>query len=244
MTDVIRKVIQEEGVGGLFKGLGPGLLRQASYSSIRMGVYEPIRNAVAGDSKEPSFWKKVLAGGSAGAIGIAIANPTDLIKIRMQADRTGTRYRGTIDAFRSIIKNEGVLRLWTGVGPAIQRAFVVNAAELATYDQSKSMLVSGLAMDATKPATHFAASFMAGFCAALASSPVDVIKNRLMNQPAGQQRLYTSMIDCAVKSVRNEGFLSLYKGFIPNWLRLGPWCIVMFMSYEKYRAMARDVWDK
>jgi len=47
---------------------------------------------------------RVWTGGSAGAIGIAIANPTDLIKIRMQADKAGTRYRGLMDAFRQIVK--------------------------------------------------------------------------------------------------------------------------------------------
>lgn len=147
-------------------------------------------------------------GGSAGAIGIAIANPTDLIKIRMQADKAGTRYRGTVDAFRQIIRvrcvyiafsfltiahalnpqycvivqSEGVAGLWTGVSPAVQRAFIVNAAELATYDQAKGMLVGTGYFQPTDVKTHFAASFLAGFFSALASSPVDVIKNRLMSQ--------------------------------------------------------------
>ncbi len=39
---------REEGVAGLFKGLTPALLRQAVYSSVRMGVYEPIRDLVQG----------------------------------------------------------------------------------------------------------------------------------------------------------------------------------------------------
>jgi hypothetical protein len=46
---------------------------------------------------------------STGAIGISIANPTELIKIRMQADRSGTRYSGVLDAFSKIIKSEGML---------------------------------------------------------------------------------------------------------------------------------------
>lgn len=43
MIDCFVKVIREEGPGGLYKGLTPALLRQASYSSLRMGIYEPIR---------------------------------------------------------------------------------------------------------------------------------------------------------------------------------------------------------
>src|SRR5690606_41685234 len=55
--------------------------------------------------------------------------------------------------------------------------------------------------------TFFGASFAAGFFTALASSPVDVIKNRLMSQPSvapGQPRLYSGMVDCAVKSVKKR----------------------------------------
>jgi len=240
--DCVAKIIKNEGLKGLYKGLVPALLRQASYSSLRMGVYEPIRNVVSGDNPKPEFLQKVLAGGLAGGLGIAIANPTELVKIRMQADKVGTRYRGTLDAFQQIVKNEGVLGLWRGVSPNIQRAIIVNAAELATYDQAKETLVSTGHFSPTKASTHFVASFIAGFFAALASSPVDVIKNRLMSQLTGAQLLYTGMLDCATKSVRKEGFLSLYKGFFPNWFRLGPWCIVMFMSYEQYRGAARRFW--
>ncbi len=120
-------------------------------------------------------------------------------------------------------QTEGVLGLWQGVSPAIQRAIVVNAAELATYDHVKQMLVDTGHFDASSSTTFFTASFMAGFFSALASSPVDVIKNRLMSQESGQKRMYSGMIDCAVKTVKKEGALSLYRGFIPNWFRLGPW---------------------
>ena len=108
MLAMARHMLQHEGVGGFFKGLTPALLRQGVYSSIRVGIYEPIREFYSGgSSSHPTYGQRVLSGGTAGAIGILFANPTELIKIRMQADRTGTRYSGVADAFRSIIKTEG-----------------------------------------------------------------------------------------------------------------------------------------
>ncbi len=57
-------------------------------------------------------------------------------------------------------------------------------------------------------------------------------QNRLMNQPAGaSERLYSGMLDCLVKTVKREGPLSLYNGFLPNFLRIGPWCAIMFTTY-------------
>lgn len=84
MFDCILKVARQEGPKALYKGITPALLRQASYSSIRMGIYEPIRNIISRGkaADQISFVERTFAGGTAGAIGILLANPTDLIKIR------------------------------------------------------------------------------------------------------------------------------------------------------------------
>lgn len=84
MFDCILKVSRQEGPKALYKGMSPALLRQASYSSIRMGIYEPIRNLISSGkpADQITFFERTLAGGTAGALGIMIANPTDLIKIR------------------------------------------------------------------------------------------------------------------------------------------------------------------
>eukprot|EP01089_Gocevia_fonbrunei_P001375 TRINITY_DN1127_c0_g1_i1.p1 TRINITY_DN1127_c0_g1~~TRINITY_DN1127_c0_g1_i1.p1 ORF type:complete len:309 (-),score=36.08 TRINITY_DN1127_c0_g1_i1:94-1020(-) len=236
--DCLRIIPKEEGFAGLYKGLIPGLSRQLIYSSIRMGIYEPLRNLLAGDdiakNKQISFHKMLIAGGTAGAIGSLASNPTDLLKIRMQGDVSNTRYtRGIFAAFVDIFKAEGLRGLWTGVVPSMQRAFVVNAAELATYDKIKHLLISNkLLQDGTM--CHFASSMVTGFVAASAVSPVDVTKTRLMSQ---KTKIYSGVMDCMLKTVKNEGFFALYKGFLPLWFRIGPWCVVMFISYEQYRKM-------
>jgi hypothetical protein len=188
LYDTFTSVLANEGAKGLFKGLSPALLRQASYSSIRVGIYEPLKAFVSGDTGDGqkvltmSYGQKVLAGGASGALGILIANPTELVKIRMQADKAGTRYTGTIDAFSKIVRNEGPLGLWAGAMPNMQRAFIVNAMELGTYDHAKAILVQDYQMKADSVLTHTIASFVAGFFATVACNPVDTIKNRLMNQ--------------------------------------------------------------
>jgi hypothetical protein len=57
------------------------------YTSVRFGLYSPIKKLLIGETTSPAevpLWKKILAGGLAGGLGSAIANPTDLVKIRMQ----------------------------------------------------------------------------------------------------------------------------------------------------------------
>merc|ERR1712023_263067 len=140
-----------------------------------MFLYEPIRDAVLdattpeGESKsEPKLWQMIVAGGLAGAIGTYITSPTDLVKIRMQS---GVRYNGVIDAFVSIAASSGVLSLWDGWAPNVQRSFIVNAAELATYDAFKQLLLR-LQFLSNGLFVHTIASSLAGLVAAVASTPV------------------------------------------------------------------------
>ncbi|KAJ0395038.1 hypothetical protein P43SY_003559 [Pythium insidiosum] len=203
MVDAVRKIVQEEGAGALWKGASPALMRQVSYTSICMVLYEPLRDifgANKGTRGEVPFVNKFLAGGCAGAIGITFANPVDVIKVRMQADKTGVLYRSVGDAFSKIYQREGLRGFVRGLPPNIQRGFIVNAAELGT---------------------------------------IDVIKTRLMSQPTdamGRGSLYSGMADCAKKTFEEGGVQAFYKGFIPNWMRKAPWCVIFFVTYEKYRA--------
>lgn len=48
-------------------------------------------------------------------------------------------------------------------------------------------------------------------------------------------RLYRGSIDCGIQTVRNEGLLALYKGFVPTWVRMGPWNIIFFITYEQLK---------
>lgn len=67
----------------------------------------------------------------------------------------------------------------------------------------------------------------AGFVAVCVGSPVDVVKSRVMGDKAGT---YNGMIDCFTKTYAKEGLSAFYKGFLPNFARLGSWNVVMFLS--------------
>uniref|UniRef100_A0A146LY52 Kidney mitochondrial carrier protein 1 n=1 Tax=Lygus hesperus TaxID=30085 RepID=A0A146LY52_LYGHE len=105
----------------------------------------------------------------------------------------------------------------------MQRAYIVNAAELATYDQAKTLLVRYGQCDPTNVVTHLVSSATAGVVAAVSSQPVDLIKNRLMHQsvlPDGTHQ-YTGMTQCGIDIIRREGFLALFKGVGANSCRIG-----------------------
>lgn len=226
----------EEGIQGLFRGITPSMLREASYSSIRMGLYEPVRQFVAPNKplNEISLWQKIVAGFFSGGVGSAIANPTDLVKIRFQARRPNQPkfYKHTLDAFLSIYRNEGFKGLYKGVGPTTLRAAVLTSAQLSSYDHTK-VILRELNIFPDGPTIHFLASFVSGLVTTTATSPVDVIKTRIMNSK-GQ---YAGPIDCLTQLLRNEGPRALFRGWLPNYLRLGPHFIISLPLYEQLRML-------
>eukprot|EP01113_Clastostelium_recurvatum_P041917 TRINITY_DN6735_c0_g1_i1.p1 TRINITY_DN6735_c0_g1~~TRINITY_DN6735_c0_g1_i1.p1 ORF type:complete len:322 (+),score=31.93 TRINITY_DN6735_c0_g1_i1:44-967(+) len=241
------QVVRDEGIMGLYKGLFPSILREASYSTLRMGGYDVIKEMLGGyDARSTPLWVKITAGATSGAIGAAICSPTDLVKVRMQAQgvpgkASAYHYPSTLSAFGIIYKGEGVRGLYKGVVPTTQRAAILTATQLASYDHIKQAVLAAGVLGTDGPLIHFAASTCAGFIAAATTSPVDVVKTRVMNQPlgpAGVGLLYANSWDCVLKTIRSEGFMGLYKGFIPNWLRIGPHTIVTFLVYEQLRRMA------
>merc|ERR1712130_879731 len=111
---------------------------------------------------------KVLAGLASGAAAMSIAQPTDVIKIKLQAQGklppgVKPRYHGFIHAFTTIFKEEGVRGLWRGLSANILRNATYNCVELAAYDQIKQILL-GFGMTDT-PGTHCCGAFVAGFLA-------------------------------------------------------------------------------
>ncbi|KAJ8625072.1 hypothetical protein MRB53_033602 [Persea americana] len=241
------RIFRTEGVTALFSGVSATVLRQTLYSTTRMGLYDILKTKWTDpNSGHITLVQKIAAGLIAGGIGAAVGNPADVAMVRMQADGRlppdqRRNYRSVVDAIGRMSKQEGVTSLWRGSSLTVNRAMIVTASQLATYDQVKeAILESGTMRDGL--GTHVTASFSAGFVAAVASNPVDVIKTRVMNMKveAGGKASYAGALDCALKTVRAEGPMALYKGFIPTISRQGPFTIVLFVTLEQVRKLLKD----
>lgn len=52
-----------------------------------------------------------------------------------------------------------------------------------------------------------------------------------------QGRLYRGFLDCFLKITHKEGFLALYKGIVPAYVRLGPHTILSLLFWEELRKL-------
>lgn len=190
-------------------------------------------------------WKSALCGVTAGAVAQWLASPADLVKVQIQMEGRRRlmgeppRVHSAGHAFRQIVQRGGIKGLWKGSIPNVQRAALVNLGDLTTYDTIKHLIMNRLQMPDCHT-VHVLASVCAGFVAAIMGTPADVVKTRIMNQPTdenGRGLLYRGSVDCLRQTVSKEGFVALYKGFLPCWIRMAPWSLTFWLSFEQIRKM-------
>ena len=254
IVSAMRNIVQREGVRGLYQGLGPALLGNTVTWGGYFFFYEAAKQrklgSAAGPARQLSSLEHLAAAAEAGTAMVFISNPIWLIKTRLQLQQQGhsaapsslTRrpYRGMADALRTIVREEGPLALYHGVGPAL---LLVShgALQFVTYEWMKRELSrrtasSAAARDAAD--AHGVISPMHGLVlgaaskvvASTATYPYQVVKARV--QQRGGAVRYRGPWHCARHMWVHEGARAFFRGCFVNVLRVVPAAAVTFSTYE------------
>lgn len=229
----IKSIYANEGLPGLYKGIKPAYARELVYSSLRLGLYEPFKKFWKAEGKNVPFWKKFISGSSAGLVAACAANPVDFLKIRMQ--NWEGENRSVSWHIKTVMSEAGIIGFYRGVQITMIRAMIINGTKLSTYDTIKTSLKKIGYKDGLN--LQFACSMTAGLLMASVSAPFDLARTRVFSQDP-KNRKYKGLIDCLVKTVKNEGPKGLYKGFVPMWGRMGPFTVIQLVTWEQLRKMA------
>lgn len=225
-------IIKEEGVLAFWNGSGPAVLRGLFYGGVRLGCYQPVKEAMGATKENPSFLRNVAAGSLSGGIAAAATNPIDLMKTRMQSK--GNKHKTISSVVRNVVQTDGVSGLWRGTVPSATRAAVLTASQCATYDEIKTLYMRYTgAKDSFM--THLASSMVTGLVTTTATAPVDVIKTNMF---MGGSK-FKGPIDCATEIIKREGPRGLLRGWTAQYVRLGPQTTVIFVVMEKMRKWAK-----
>ncbi|OTB03381.1 hypothetical protein M426DRAFT_321752 [Hypoxylon sp. CI-4A] len=238
MSGTFMHIVREQGPRGLYNGLTASLLRQMTYSTVRFGVYEELKNRTTPEGTKPSLPLLIGLSTFSGFLGGISGNAADVTNVRMQQDpalpaaqRRG--YKNGLDGMFRMLREEGFRSWFRGVWPNSTRAALMNASQLATYDTFKVLLMTYTPLGDTTT-THFASSLLAGFVATTVCSPVDVIKSRVMST-SHKQGIAHLLSEIYAK----EGITWMFKGWVPAFLRLGPQTICTFLFLEAHRKAYR-----
>jgi len=237
-------LFREEGFRVLVgRGLFAAVVREQFYSSVRMGLYDPLKSFISSVTQSNShgdvgLLTKILSGAISGSLGSIVSNGCDLVKIRQQgfvATATKTVPDNWVTIVTNIVKHEGgIWGLFRGSTPNVLRASILTATQLSTYDHTKHLLLKTPYFQ-DNIYTHVTASLVAGLLSTITTNPSDVLKTKLMASKGKDQ--YSGLIDCAIKTYQTHGVKAFASGFVPNYIRIGTHCLLTLPLYEEIRKL-------
>lgn len=146
IVDAVIKTTERDGIKGLYRGIAPALLGIFPYAAIDLGVYDILRSSYCRiyNTSDPGTITLLTCGAVSSLSGQLVAYPLDLVRRRLQAQGvagvTGAKYRGAVDCFVSVVKYEGAVGLYKGMGPNILKVVPAVSISYIVYEEMKRYL--------------------------------------------------------------------------------------------------------
>ncbi|KAI3958593.1 hypothetical protein MKW92_050580 [Papaver armeniacum] len=258
----LKYIWSTEGLRGFYKGNGTNCARIIPNNAIKFFTYEQASRGILWLYRQqpgneaaspPTPLLRLGAGACAGIVAMSATYPMDLVKGRLtvQTDVSPFQYRGIAHTLSTVLREEGLRGLYKGWLPSVVGVVPCIGLNFAVYESLKEWLVKSKPLglvnnnsDLSIPARLMCGA-VAGTVGPTIFYPLDVIRRRM--QMVGWNNassvitgegcskaspMYTGMIDAFRKTVRNEGLVALYKGLVPNLLKVVPSVAIAFVSYE------------
>lgn len=207
--------------------------------------------------------QQMMASCSGALLTSLIVTPFDVVKIRLQAQKTpfhkgkcflycnglmdhlcvcengNTRawykapgqFRGTVDAFFQIARNEGIRSLWSGLPPTLIMAVPATVIYFTCYDQLRNLMRSYLGYDGSFIPVIAGASARVG--AVTVISPLELIRTKSQSR----RLTYRELRVVIRTAVTHGGWLSLWRGWGPSVLRDVPFSAIYWYNYELLKKL-------
>jgi hypothetical protein len=133
--NLIKKIYKEKGLSGLYRGYLTTAMRQGTNQSFNFSIYYQLRKMLIPENDRPKFWQIICASSISSSIGPVITNPIDVLKTRYMNPKYN--YNKISDAIVSIIKNEGFMTFYKGLGLRILR---VSGGQIITFTVIENLM--------------------------------------------------------------------------------------------------------
>lgn len=217
-------------LSGLYAGFGPAVLASAPAAAAFFGVYDYLKRTLsdrfsdASDRYTPLFQMLAAAGGDVASSTVRV--PFEVVKQRMQSGMYGS----PVAAVRNIAMTEGVGGFFAGYTSLVLRELPFDALQFPLYEFLKSALASRQKRSLHTWESSICGSIAGGVAAAV-TTPLDVVKTRLMTQSASNPK-YLGIIHGIRTIASEEGPATLMSGVVPRvvWISLGG--AIFFGAFE------------
>ncbi|XP_022329157.1 solute carrier family 25 member 45-like [Crassostrea virginica] len=227
-------------VRGFYRGMSTPLLSYGIVNSVYFGVYGNTLKLLEEnrETRKSSYLNIYMAGCAGGAAQLIPVIPTDYIKVVLQsqiprhkgdADKK-KRFRGPLDCARHIVREHGLRGLYKGGVAMAWR----DVPTFGLYGLTYEVMSHWMKQSGWSDSQGIVADLVAGGCAGTLTwfliIPFDVVKSRFQADFVGE---FSGLMDCAMKSYREEGIRVFYRGCLVTCLRAFPVNAVTFLVYSQ-----------
>lgn len=200
-----------------------------------------MSNSVNEDQQQSENVRRIIAslsaGAAAGACAKTVIAPLDRTKIYFQTHpEKSYRIRGAVKFLKLTYQNDGFFRLWRGNSATMARVIPYAAIQFAAHEQYKRFFKIDAASvrSGTNHSVylHLIAGSMAGVTGQAMTYPLDRARAVMAVTRMGE---YRNLSDVFRSIVKNEGVLSLYRGFVPTMIGVIPYAGVSFFTFESLK---------
>eukprot|EP00802_Teleaulax_amphioxeia_P002009 Tamp_02011.p1 GENE.Tamp_02011~~Tamp_02011.p1 ORF type:complete len:538 (+),score=76.27 Tamp_02011:1571-3184(+) len=241
ILDCCLRTVSEQGVGTLFCGNLPNVIRFYPTQLFNMAFKDSFKALVPRYDMKKQFWPwfaaNMLSGGLAGGSSLLFVYPLDFARTQLAFDgvRGAEReFTGVIDCLAKTVRRHGILSLYQGFGISCAGIVVYRAAYFFLYD----FAIGTFRPVNLKTKWVIAQSVVAG--AGLVSYPLDTVRRRLILQARAEELLYTGTMDCISRIFATEGLSGFFQGALTNVLRglFGATVLLLYdILYDAQRRM-------
>lgn len=241
-VDCAKKIVANEGVKGLYKGMLAPLLGVAPMYAIcflGFGVGKQMQTPSKpnGEYSNPQLF---AAGLVAGVFTTGIMAPGERVKCLLQM-QTGEnkKYNGFTDCVKKLYAEGGIRSVYKGTVATALRDMPASGVYFMTYDMLKKAVADPENPGTLSPLRTIFAGGMAGIFNWLVALPVDVGKSRFQTAPEGR---YKNLLSVYKELVAKDGVFAFYKGATPVLIRAFPANAACFLGYEVAITCLNKLW--
>ncbi|XP_066580656.1 mitochondrial glutamate carrier 1 isoform X2 [Amia ocellicauda] len=249
MLDCLIKTVRSEGYFGMYRGAAVNLTLVTPEKAIKLAANDVFRQQLSKDGKGLTLYKEMLAGCGAGTCQVIVTTPMEMLKIQLQdagrlaaqrpvpAESIATSLQApqptgspppapqrpsATQITKQLLRTCGVAGLYRGMGATLFRDVPFSMIYFPLFANLNDLGHS--TPEEKAPFVHsFASGCAAGSVAAVAVTPLDVIKTRLQTLRKGVgEDTYSGIIHCTRRIWSREGPSAFMKGAVCRALVIAP----------------------
>ncbi|CAL8579253.1 hypothetical protein XPA_005003 [Xanthoria parietina] len=242
----LAKMWRDEGWRGFMRGNGTNCIRIVPYSAVQFGSYNFYKRfAEPSPGADLSPVRRLLCGGAAGITSVTFTYPLDIVRTRLSiqsasfaalSEASRKRLPGMWGTLKIMYQTEGgFLALYRGIVPTVAGVAPYVGLNFMTYESVRKYFTPEGDKNPTA-VRKLAAGAVSGAVAQTCTYPFDVLRRRFqINTMSGMGYQYKSIWDAITIIVSQEGVMGLYKGIVPNLLKVAPSMASSWLSFEMTR---------